>query len=78
MKHTKRRVVLISIVGVILVLVFVYILLLLNARIYESNRLPDNLRKQFRCDRITADWLPTDKYCDNYKLYERDHAAGKI
>lgn len=47
---------------------------------YQKQKLllPADLRKKFRCDRITLDWLPTDKYCQDYELYKRDHAAGLI
>ncbi|HSW37695.1 MAG TPA: hypothetical protein VLG37_05005 [Candidatus Saccharimonadales bacterium] len=45
---------------------------------HQDNTLPDDLRKQFRCDRITNEALSTDRYCNDYNLYKKDHAAGII
>lgn len=38
----------------------------------------EEMRDQFRCNRITNEVLETDKYCFNYELYKLDHAQGKI
>ncbi|HYF97105.1 MAG TPA: hypothetical protein VD947_03660 [Patescibacteria group bacterium] len=43
-----------------------------------EDRLPSHLYKEFRCNRTTKEALSTDKYCNNYDLYKRDHAAGII
>lgn len=44
----------------------------------ESNKLPTDLYKEFRCDRKTKEALSTDKYCNDYELYKKDHATGII
>ncbi len=36
------------------------------------------VRKKFRCDRITADVLATDIYCDNPNYYYEDVKNGTI
>lgn len=50
----------------------------LNLKSYQSNSLPKELYNQFRCDRISKETLSTDKYCNDYNLYKKDHAAGRI
>jgi hypothetical protein len=44
----------------------------------QDNTLPENLHRQFKCDRVTKEALTTDKYCNDYNLYKRDHKAGVI
>lgn len=52
--------------------------LLLFAKNNQSNILPQDLYNKFECGRLTLDERETDKYCENYKLYKKDHSAGKI
>jgi len=70
----RNRKVLLAILAIILIggaiiLYFVH---------HQKRRLPDNLYNQFRCGRSTLEYLSTDKYCDDYDLYKKDHAAGII
>jgi hypothetical protein len=44
----------------------------------DHDSLPANLRNQFGCDRLTKEARATDIYCDDYRRYRLDHAAGKI
>ena len=47
-------------------------------KIHHKDPLPSNLYKQFTCDRVIQNALATDVYCNDYDLYKKDHAAGKI
>lgn len=38
----------------------------------------EEMQQQFKCHRKTMDIQATDKYCADYELYKRDHAAGII
>ncbi|MDB5164669.1 MAG: hypothetical protein JWL89_295 [Candidatus Saccharibacteria bacterium] len=68
--------------GFILVLLSTLLLIAITGTIYvrshQSNALPTDLYKQFRCDRMTLEALSTDQYCNDYNLYKKDHTAGRI
>ncbi len=48
-------------------------------RVSNSNEISETeLRERFRCDRITADVLATDIYCDNPQYYYEDKENNTI
>ena len=74
MKHKTVYLFMIAIVCVLAAVLFVYF----QNNQTKNNMLPSELREQLSCDRLTLDMKSTDKYCNDYKLYKKDHAAGKI
>lgn len=53
---------------------------------HETQNKPQNqsrlsepeIREMFRCDRVTADELATDIYCENSEYYYEDVEAGTV
>jgi hypothetical protein len=68
--------------GFLVTLVGLLLLIAMTGTVYWkshlSNELPADLYKQLRCDRVTDEFLTSDKYCHDYSLYKKDHAAGII
>ena len=66
----------IAVVSVVSIFVIVGALLALNQ---DSTDLSEaKLREKFRCDRITADELATDIYCENPEYYHDDAEKGAV
>lgn len=64
------------ILTVLLLLIGITTVVFLRSR--QNNELPANLYKQFKCDNPIDEGFSTHKYCNDYDLYKKDHAAGII
>jgi hypothetical protein len=75
MKHIK-----LLIISITLIIVAVSVIFYFNNQNNSllNSKLPENLFNQFGCGRNTLDLRGTDKYCYDYNLYKKDHAAGLI
>lgn len=64
---------------IVIALIVVMVVIFASIFFYKNNSYPSDseIRKKFKCDRMTKEYLSTDIYCDNPELYRQDLKASR-